>query len=106
MNVLIVSYYFPPFGGGSTARVHNFAKYFPQNGINPFVLTVNDKYYEELYKDPKLLEELDSNIKIFRSNLPFGNILMRAKSQALSDGSNSDGWSLTNSIKKIISPLS
>jgi hypothetical protein len=46
MNVLIVSYYFPPYGGGAVSRVHSFVKYFPDFGINPYVLTVEPEYYE------------------------------------------------------------
>ena len=41
-NVLIISYYWPPSGGGGVQRVLKFCKYLPDYGWNPIVLTVKD----------------------------------------------------------------
>ena len=41
-NVLIITYYWPPSGGGGVQRVLKFCKYLPDYGWNPVVLTVKD----------------------------------------------------------------
>ena len=65
-NVLLISYYFPPMGGAGTQRSVGFVKYLPENGWNPYVLTVkNDKYY---FHDNDLLNEISSNVNIFRTH--------------------------------------
>ena len=39
-RVLLISYYFPPSGGPGVQRVLKFAKYLPDFGWQPTVLTV------------------------------------------------------------------
>jgi len=41
-KVLIITYYWPPAGGPGVQRVLKFAKYLPQFGWQPFVITVKD----------------------------------------------------------------
>jgi len=67
-NVLIVTYYFPPYGGGAVIRIHNFVKYLPKFGFLPIVLTVKEKYYEKTYSIPTLLDEYSEKIAINRVN--------------------------------------
>lgn len=66
-NILIVSYLFPPYGGGSTTRIQNFCKYMGEYGWLPHVLTVSDEYYEDIYHQPELLKQLEGKIKLWRS---------------------------------------
>ncbi|MFX0124904.1 MAG: glycosyltransferase family 4 protein [Candidatus Hodarchaeota archaeon] len=40
-KVLLVAYHFPPMGGGGVLRALKFAKYLPQNGYRPIVLTAD-----------------------------------------------------------------
>ena len=64
-KVLFIAYYFPPLGMGGVQRAAKFAKYLPLFGWKPFVLTVKDVQYWA--KDPSLLEELPSEVKVTRT---------------------------------------
>ena len=44
LNILIITYYWPPSGGSGVQRWMFFAKYLKQLGHNPIVLTVDPKY--------------------------------------------------------------
>ncbi len=55
-KVLIISYYFPPLGMGGAQRPLKFAKYLPQFGWQPTVLTVKPIAYWA--QDTSLLEEI------------------------------------------------
>lgn len=64
-KVLIITYAFPPFGGGEVMRAAKFVKYLPLFGWLPVVLTVeNQDYY--VY-DRTLLDEIDERVKIYRA---------------------------------------
>jgi len=67
-KVLIVSYYFPPYGGGGIIRIHNFVKYLPKFDFLPIVLTLKEKYYEKTYSIPGLLNEYSKEVKIIRTD--------------------------------------
>ncbi len=41
-GVLMIAYYFPPMGGAGVQRTLKFAKYLPEFGWSPHVLTVRD----------------------------------------------------------------
>ena len=82
MNALVIAYYFPPFGGGGSERIHHFVKNMPELGIVPLVLTVDESCYEDIYHDPGLLEEYCSRVSIFRSPMVFGRLLKQQKNQA------------------------
>ena len=56
-NVLIISYYWPPSGGGGVQRVLKFCKYLPDYGWNPIVLTVKDGEFPAF--DNSLLEDVN-----------------------------------------------
>ncbi|MCB0725605.1 MAG: glycosyltransferase family 4 protein [Ignavibacteriae bacterium] len=65
-KVLIISYYFPPMGMGGVQRTLKFAKYLPQFGWQPVVITDSPKKYFAV--DESLLDEaLRSNIIIERT---------------------------------------
>src|SRR5688572_33121212 len=42
MRLLIVSYFFPPAGGGGVQRMLKFAKYLPEFGVDVHVLAPDD----------------------------------------------------------------
>lgn len=65
LKVLMVLYYFPPLGGGGTQRCLKFAKYAPQGGWRPYVLTVRDSHH--LAMDNSLLTEVPENLSIVRT---------------------------------------
>lgn len=63
-KVLIVAYYTPPLGMSGVMRVTKLAKFLPELGWQPVILTVKPiSYY---HYDPDLLNDL-KGIKIFRS---------------------------------------
>jgi len=66
-KILVVSYYFPPYGGGSVVRVHNFVKYLPQFGFMPVILTVYPEYWEDTYRDFSLLNEYKPKVLILQT---------------------------------------
>ena len=64
-KVLLISYLFPPVGGPGVQRALKFAKYLPEFGWDPVVLTVKAINYS-VY-DPSLLKELSSEVEIIRT---------------------------------------
>ena len=65
-KVLIISYYFPPMGMGGVQRTLKFAKYLPEFGWQPVVITDSPKKYFAI--DVSLLDEaIRSNIIIERT---------------------------------------
>ncbi len=63
-KVLIVTYYWPPAGGPSVQRVLKFAKYLPEFGWEPVILTVQKGEYFAI--DPTLMEEA-RGIRVYRT---------------------------------------
>lgn len=64
MNVLIITYYFPPSGGSGVQRWLKFVKYLPEEGINPIVYTVKNANYPII--DTSLEKEIPNGIKILK----------------------------------------
>ncbi len=44
-NILLISYYFPPLGGGGVGRSSALARYLPEHGYDVHVVTVKDIVY-------------------------------------------------------------
>jgi len=66
-KVLVIAYYFPPMGLSGVQRTLKFAKYLPNHGWEPTVLTVTPTAYYAL--DYGMLRELtESNIRTIRTN--------------------------------------
>jgi len=59
-KILIISYYWPPSGGAGVQRWLKFAKYLPEFGYEPIVLTVDENYASYPQKDESLLDEASS----------------------------------------------
>ncbi|UCE27864.1 MAG: glycosyltransferase [Candidatus Coatesbacteria bacterium] len=55
-KLLVNAYYFPPIGGGGVQRTVKFAKYLPEFGWDPTILTVKDIAYRSY--DPTPLDEI------------------------------------------------
>ena len=65
-SVLMVAYYFPPLGGSGALRPLKLAKYLPESGWNPVVLSVRnpDWYYAA---DTDLAAELPREVTLDRT---------------------------------------
>ncbi|HDQ45807.1 MAG TPA: glycosyltransferase [bacterium] len=63
-RVLVVAYYFPPMGMGGVQRALKFARYLPEFGWEPVVLTVRETAYYA--HDPTLLDEIP-DVRILRT---------------------------------------
>ena len=64
-KVLIISYYWPPSGGAGVQRWLKFAKYLPEFGWQPVILTVDPEFASYPQRDESLLAEVDSNCLVF-----------------------------------------
>jgi glycosyltransferase involved in cell wall biosynthesis len=65
-KVLIITYYWPPAGGPGVQRVLKFAKYLPEFGWQPIILTVKNGEYPAI--DETLVEEIPECCKVFKTN--------------------------------------
>ena len=63
--MLIVTYYWPPAGGPGVQRVLKFAKYLPQFGWEPIILTVENGNYPAI--DEELVAEVPNGLKVYRT---------------------------------------
>lgn len=64
-KMLLVSYLFPPIGGGGVPRPLKMAKYLARSGWEVHVLTVDTAYHAT--KDETLLKELPAGVTIHRA---------------------------------------
>lgn len=64
-KVLIITYYWPPAGGPGVQRVLKFAKYLPEFGWQPIILTVENGEYPAI--DESLLNEIPENVKVYKT---------------------------------------
>ena len=71
-KVLIITYYWPPSGGPGVQRVLKFAKYLPEMGWQPVILTVENGEYPQI--DEMLMIEVPPNLTVYKSKSlePFG----------------------------------
>ncbi len=67
-QVLMIVYFFPSLGGSGALRPLKLARYLPDNGWQPVVLTVKnpDWYYA---KDPELMKELPAGTVVHRARM-------------------------------------
>lgn len=96
MKILVIAYYFPPFGGGSSERIHHFVKNLPRSGITPVVVTVRSDFHETSYSDPSLEKQYDPSVTVVRTAMLFGRFLKNQKEKVMSsksaDSRSSDTW--------------
>jgi glycosyltransferase involved in cell wall biosynthesis len=86
MRILFVAYHFPPIGGGGVQRAAKFARYLPEHGIEPIVLTgpgpSGDHWAPD---DPTMLDEVSGTTVIrVPGPLPPGATGIRRKLERLS----------------------
>ncbi|HUX94137.1 MAG TPA: hypothetical protein VMV47_00280 [Bacteroidales bacterium] len=66
-KVLIITYYWPPSGGAGVQRWLKFAKFLPEHGWEPVILTVDPEYAAYPAIDNSLAEELPVDIPVHRT---------------------------------------
>lgn len=66
-KVLIVTYYWPPAGGPGVQRVLNFAKYLPELGWEPIILTVKNGNFPAI--DESLIDDIPPGIKVYKTSI-------------------------------------
>ncbi len=64
-KVLIITYYWPPAGGPGVQRVLKFAKYLPEFGWQPIILTVENGEYPAY--DESLSKDIPPICKVYRT---------------------------------------
>lgn len=64
-KVLIITYYWPPSGGAGVQRWLKFAKYLPEYGWQPVILTVDPQYASYPQRDESLLSEVNPNCLVY-----------------------------------------
>lgn len=86
-KVLIISPYFPPFNTADMQRVRQSLPYLRENGWEPTVLTVDEKYVEAYSVDNLLMQTFPQDIRIhkvpalkasFTRKLGIGSLSLRA----------------------------
>ncbi|PIQ35059.1 MAG: hypothetical protein COW63_02380 [Bacteroidetes bacterium CG18_big_fil_WC_8_21_14_2_50_41_14] len=72
-KVLIITYYWPPSGGGGVQRWVKFVKYLPKYQIEPIVLTVSPDCASYALIDSSLSQEVEPTVQVFyaKSREPF-----------------------------------
>ena len=64
-KVLIITYYWPPSGGAGVQRWLKFAKYLPEFGYQPVILTVDPAYASYPQLDQSLNREVSSDCMVY-----------------------------------------
>lgn len=64
-KVLIITYYWPPSGGAGVQRWLKFAKYLPEFGWQPVILTVDPEYASYPQCDESLLTEVGPDCLVY-----------------------------------------
>jgi glycosyltransferase involved in cell wall biosynthesis len=85
--VLIITYYWPPSGGAGVQRWLKFAKYLPEFGWDPIILTVNQEYAAYPVTDNSLIDDLPPSVKVYTTPATdYFNIYKKDKSRIPSAG--------------------
>ena len=74
-KVLIITYYWPPSGGPGVQRMLKFAKYLPQMGWDPIILTVKDGEYPAI--DESLLKDIPKECRVYKTKSIEPNTIYR-----------------------------
>ncbi len=97
-NILMISYFAPPYNIPSAVRIGKFAKYLPEYGWNPIILTVKELGYYQ--KDWQQFEGINAN-QIYRTESldPFRFLNYFTKEKVQKIHRSKEGF--TNKIKKL-----
>ena len=73
IKALIITYYWPPSGGAGVQRWLKLSKYLAEFGVEPIVLTVDEKQASYAVLDSSLVADIAPNILVFKTptNEPF-----------------------------------
>lgn len=74
-KVLIITYYWPPSGGPGVQRVLKFAKYLPEFGWEPIILTVKNGEYPAI--DESLLKDIPAGYRVYKTKTLEPNFLYK-----------------------------
>lgn len=66
-KVLIITYYWPPSGGAGVQRWLKFAKYLPEFGWEPVILTVDPAFAAYPVTDNSLDSDIPAGLKIYKT---------------------------------------
>lgn len=64
-KVLIITYYWPPSGGAGVQRWLKFAKYLPEFGWQPVIITVDPQYASYPQRDESLAKEIGPDCLVY-----------------------------------------
>ena len=64
MRILIITYYWPPSGGGGVQRWLKLSKYLAQHGIHPIIYTPLLKSYP--HRDDSLFKDVASEVEVWK----------------------------------------
>ncbi len=103
-KVLILTYYWPPSGGAGVQRWLKFAKYLPEFGWEPIIITVDPAYAAYPVTDDSLAAELSSSIQIYKTPaVNYFSIYKKDKTKIPTAGfANSIDNSLSGKIQRFI----
>ncbi len=74
-KVLIITYYWPPSGGPGVQRMLKFAKYLPEFGWQPIILTIKNGEYPAI--DESLYKDIPQGCKVFKTKAFEPNFIYR-----------------------------
>lgn len=63
-NILVITYYWPPYSGSGVQRWLKFCKYLPEFGFRPHVYTPENPHYSIL--DHKLEDEIGEHVQLIK----------------------------------------
>lgn len=91
-NVLIITYYWPPGGGAGVQRWLKMARYLPEFGIEPVILTVDPHYATWPATDNTLEKDIPEGLKVYKTRATdYFRILSRDKSALSAAGFAKEG---------------
>ena len=72
-KVLVITYYWPPSGGAGVQRWVKFIKYFKDQNINPFIISVDPDFASYPIIDNSLKNDIPDNTNVYltRTNEPY-----------------------------------
>ncbi|SFU37631.1 glycosyltransferase family 4 protein [Pontibacter akesuensis] len=68
LDILFITYYWPPSGGPGVQRGLKFCKYLPQTGVCPTVLTVDEQQASYPLLDATFEKEIPEGLQVYRTS--------------------------------------
>ena len=72
-KVLVITYYWPPSGGAGVQRWVKFVKYFKDQNINPYIISVDSNFASYPVIDNSLINDIPENTNVYltKTNEPY-----------------------------------